>query len=120
MVSISVSGFFISIAETTASPSLRVIAFTPCVLLPVALIVSVKNLVQYPSWVAIRISSWFTSSISPTKIISSSSFVLIAIKPELFIFLNSPSEVSRIGRATQGVRIMKVADDEKSCSYYKN
>ena len=48
---------------------------------------------QYPSWVAIKISSLLTSSISPTKIISSSSFVFIAIKPELFIFLNSPKEV---------------------------
>ena len=57
--------------------------------LPVALNSSQLNLIEYPACVAINNCSFTISSISPTYIISSFSFNLIAFNPELLIFLNS-------------------------------
>ena len=44
---------------------------------------------------------------------------LMCITSNEIVIRTSISEISRIGRATQGVRIMKVADDEKVAAITK-
>ena len=44
---------------------------------------------------------------------------LMCITSNGIVIRTSISEISRIGRATQGVRIMKVADDEKVAAITK-
>ena len=71
---------------TSSSPD-KVIPLTPIAVLPICLISFSSNLIDIPSFVTKRTSLF--PSVSLTSINSSSALNPIAIRPDLFIFLNS-------------------------------